>query len=487
MAWIDLSNVSDSVGQFLKDVSAYSIAGFVPAVLNIAALTIFTRIFSPAAFGRHSIAIALGGIGSTLLYGWLNKSIIRFAPEMDEKRVIGTVYAVVIGINIVLIAIGGSLYFLVGGSLGKYRPFYFATLTFLMIQGAFRPMIALLRATLKSKVVTIFMVVRAVSMLILSVLIVLFVYDHIAGWIWGRIIGISVGILLIVAVSDALRAMPRIDRDTLIKISAYGFPMVGWIMGDPLLNQADRFLIEILRGSATVGIYASNYSLADRGMRLAMIPLLDAIQPIVINKWNGDNVEEIEELLRQFTRYFLILSVPALVLLGALSRPLSEIFLGQEFHEGFIVIPVVGAGVFMWSFSNIGQIGLEIQERTALMSRGLLLCVVFNVVANVPLIMAYGYIGAAAGTFLSYGAYGVFVFWSSRERIEWDLPIRTIGSVFLAGGAMAAIPLFLYATDRYTMVRMLALSGFLPFIYFLTLYQIGEITKDNIAEIREFV
>ncbi|WP_434530802.1 lipopolysaccharide biosynthesis protein [Haloarcula sp. NS06] len=406
---------------------------------------------------------------------------------MDERRVIGTVYAVVMGINIVLITIGGSLYLFAGSSLDEYQPFYVATLAFLMIQGAFRPMIALLRATLKSKVVTLFMMVRAVSMLVLSVLIVLFVYDHIAGWIWGRIIGISIGILLIVAVSDALRVMPRIDRGTLIKISGYGLPMVGWIMGDPLLNQADRFLIEVLRDSATVGIYASNYSLADRGMRLVMIPLLDAIQPIVINKWNGDNVKEIEGLLRQFTRYFLILSVPALVLLGALSRPLSEVFLGQEFHEGFIVIPVVGAGVLMWSFSNIGQIGLEIQERTALMSRGLLLCVVFNVVANVPLIIAYGYVGAAVGTFLSYGAYSVFVFWSSRERIEWDLPVRTIWSVFLAGSAMAAIPLFLYVTNRYTMIRLLLLSFFLPFIYFLVLYQIGEITRDNIAQIREFV
>ena len=487
MTWIDLSSISDSVGQFLKDVSAYSVAGFIPAILNIAALTIFTRIFSPAAFGRHSIAIALGGVGSTLLYGWLNKSIIRFAPEMDEKKIIGTVYAVVIGINIALIAIAGSLYVLAGDSLGAYQPFYVATLVFLIIQGAFRPMIALLRATLKSRTVTFFMVVRAISMLALSMLIVLFVYEHITGWIWGRVLGISVGILLIVTVSDALRAMPRIDRETLVKISGYGLPMVGWILGDPLLNQADRFLIEIIKGSATVGIYASNYSLADRGMRLAMLPLLDAIQPIVINKWNGDNVEEVETLLRQFTKYFLILSVPALVLLGTLSRPLSVIFLGQEFHEGFVVIPVVGAGVFMWSFSNIGQIGLEIQERTALMSRGLLLCVVFNVIANVPLIMTYGYVGAAVGTFLSYGAYGVFVFWSSRERIKWDLPIRTIGSVLLAGTAMAAIPLFLYATDRYTMVRMLALVGFLPIIYVVVLYQLNEITSDNVAQLREFM
>lgn len=482
---LNLDDISETVQQFARDVGAYSIAGIVPAVFSVIALTIFTRLFSPSAFGRYSIAISVAGIGSTLLFGWLNKSIIRFGSEVDERELIGTVFAVVIGISLCLVAVAGGAYAFIGNTLGPYQPFYVAALAFLLMQGAFQPMIALFRATLNSKLVTVFMCTKAVAMLAFSVLIVLFVYEHISGWIWGNVIAIVISILIIVALSDLLRTAPRINRDMLVRISGYGLPLVGWIMGDPLLNQADRFLIEFLRGSATVGIYTSNYSLADRGLRLAMIPLLDAIQPIVIDRWNGDNQEQIEDLLRKFTEYFLVLAVPALVLMGALSRPLSTLLLGDAYHEGYVVIPLVGAGVFMWSLGNLGQIGLELRERTALMSRGLIAAVVFNILVNIPLIISFGYVGAAFGTLFSYSAYAAFVFWYSRNRIVWRLPTGTIGNVFIAGTAMAVFPGLLYVTGWYTRGRVILASIVSIAVYVSILYASGEITDEDLEQIRE--
>lgn len=477
--------LSDTVRQFLQDIGLYSIAGLVPAVFSVLALTIFTRLFPPAAFGRYSIAIAAGGIASTLLFGWLNRSIIRFAPEVETEELISTVFAVVIGTALALVAIAAVVYTLFGHALGAYRPFYVATLAFLLLQGVFQPMTALFRATLNSKYVTLFMTIKAVSMLFFAVFIVLYLTDHITGWIWGHVIGMIIGVVVLVLATDMLRARPSLNRGMLVRISGYGLPMVGWILGDPLLNQADRFLIEFIRGSAMVGVYMSNYSLADRGLRLAMIPLLDAIQPIVINRWEGGNEAEIEALLRRFTRYFLLLAVPALILISALSRPLSVLFLGSGYQEGYIVIPIVAAGVFIWSLSNLGQIGLEIRERTALMSRGLLGAVVFNILVNIPLITAFGYVGAAFATLLSYAAYAMFVVWASREYIKWQFPYRTGLHIAVAGSAMALFPGLLYAMGWYTMARMLVVVAASPFIYIIVLLALGEISRETIDHIRE--
>jgi len=481
----NLNNISETVQQFVRDVGAYSIAGIVPAIFSVIALTIFTRLFSPSAFGRYSIAISAAGIGSTLLFGWLSESIIRFGSEVDERELIGTVFTVVIGISLCLVTVTGSVYALIGNMLGSYQPFYFAALAFLLMQGAFQPIIALFRATLNSKLVSVFMCTKAVAMLALSVLIVLFVYDHISGWIWGNVIAIIISILTVAALSDLLWTVPRINRDMLVRISGYGLPLIGWIIGDPLLNQADRFLIEFLRGSATVGIYTSNYSLADRGLRLAMIPLLDAIQPIVIDRWSGNNQEQIEELLRQFTKYFFILAVPALVLLGALSRPLSTLLLGEAYHEGYVVIPLVGAGVFMWSLGNLGQIGLEIRERTALMSRGLIAAVVFNILVNIPLIMRFGYVGAAFGTLLSYSAYAAFIYWYSRNQIVWHLPTKTVRHVLMAGTVMAAFPALLYVSGWYTHGLVVVAAVVSTVVYVSILYFSGEITDENITQMKK--
>jgi len=487
MSIIDLGEMSETAKNFLRDFSAYSVAAVIPAILSLAALMIFTRIFSPTAFGRYSIAVALVGVGSTLLFGWIDRSIIRFAPEMDQSELIGTVYTVVLGISVAIMIVAGVGFVLLGSSLGVYQPFYIATVAFIIAQGFFQPLVVLFQATLNSKHVTVFKSINAIVKLLVSVLIAAILLNHITGWIWGSVIAILVTIGVMMLTSDALRTLPTVRKDILVRMTGYGLPMVGWIIGDPLLNQADRLLIGFIRDSASVGIYTSNYSLVDRGLRLALIPMLDAIQPLVINAWEGDNVQEVEQLMQRFTRYFFILSVPPLVLMGALSRPLSTLFLGSQYHSGYVVIPIVGGGVFLWSLANVGQVGLELRERTALMSRGLLAAVVFNIIVNIPLIMTFGYLGAAIGTVLSYGVYVGFVLFSSSGRIQWYLPACTVRNTFLSGTAMAIPPAILYLTGMHSLVYHAIAAGLSPLIYVVVLYLTGEIEPQEIARIRRLV
>jgi len=484
MKLLDFDNVSETFHQFVRDLSAYSVANVVPAVFGLAAVMIFTRVFSPDAFGRYSIAMALAGVGSTLLYGWLDQSILRFGPEYDERDLIGTVFVALLGISAVVIALSIAGYTLFGDLLDQYRPFYFAAIALLIAQGLFQPLVVLFQATLKSKLVTVFKTVNAVCKLGLAVLLAIVVFDHIVGWIWASTLAILLTIAFMAVKSDAVRTFPRVQRDILVRISGYGIPLIGWVVGDPLLNQADRILIEVLRSSAAVGIYASNYSLVDWGLRLALIPLLNAIQPIVINSWSGDNRREVENLIQRFTRYFLILGVPPLILTGALSRPLSTLLLGSQYHQGYVVIPIVACGVFLWSISNLGQIGLVLQERTGLMSIGLLVAVVFNVVVDIPLISVFGYLGAAVGTVLSYGVYAAFVLLVSRRQIRWKLPVRTIRNVAFAGAVMAVLPAMLYSFKMYTLTRAIAVAVVSFPIYLVVLYVINEISREDVNELR---
>ena len=483
----DLTGISDTFKQFLAGLSAYSLAAIVPAVLSLAALTIFTRVFSPAAFGRYSIALLVAGTGSTLLFGWLGRSIIRFASEWDRDDLVGTVFTVMVAIGVGVAVLGTVGYVGFSQYLGQYEVFYFATLGFLITQGVYEPLIALYQATLNPKLVSLFRSLQAVLAISLAVVLALFVFDHIVGWLWGAMTAMVITVGAMIAVSGQLRTVPKVDSETLAQVTGYGLPMLGWIVGDPLLNQADRLLIEFIQGSAAVGIYASNYSLVDRGLRLALIPVLNTVQPIVIDRWAGDNEQEIERLLGRFSRYFLLIGLPCLLLVAAFSRPLSTVLLGPEFHEGYIVIPVVGVGVFLWSFANVGQIRLEIEQQTSLMSRGLLAVVAFNIVANVPLITAFGYIGAAIGTVLSYGVYTVFVFVVARERIEWNLPPGTVRNVLAAGVAMGCPPALLYAGGLYSPVRLFGVSVLSVAAYLAVLYLSGEITNDEIASLRALV
>jgi O-antigen/teichoic acid export membrane protein len=484
MSRFELPDLSDTFRQFARDVSAYSVAGVIPALLSLAALTIFTRVFSTAAFGRYAIAIAVVSIASTLLFGWIDQSMLRFAPELDEEAVVGTTFAVLGAITIVVVPIALGGYFLLGEVLGPFQEFYLATLALVLTQGAFQPMLLLFQATLNSPLVTLFKSLKAVAQLAFAVLLALLVLDHIVGWIWGSVGALVLTIGVMAARSDTLRTRPRISRDVFARMSGYGLPMLGFILGDPLLNQADRLLIELLRGSAAVGVYASNYTLVDRGLRLALVPVLNAVRPIVFNAWTGDNEREIQQLVRRFTRYYCLLAMPALVGAATLSRPLSTLFLGEQFQPGYVVIPIVGAGVVVWSLSNVGQLGLQVDERTGLMSRGLLLAVLFNVAVDVPLVLAFGYIGAAVGTLLSYLVYLLFVWYTSRRHVPWHIPVRTVRNVTVAGLTMAIAPGLLYVSGEYTMLRAVVVAAASPAVYAVALYLTGELRPGELERIR---
>jgi O-antigen/teichoic acid export membrane protein len=263
--------------------------------------------------------------------------------------------------------------------------------------------------------------------------------------------------------------------------------MIGWLLGLTLLNFADRVLLEMLRGSSSVGIYSSNYNLVNRGLLLAFTPIIQTIHPILMNTWNGANEPKVEALITDFTRYFLIIGVGATIFAGVVSRPLSTIILAEDYHEGFVIIPIVAVGLFLWNISMIGHKGLEIQERTRVMFLGVSGAVMLNIVLNIPLISLYGYLGAAVATLISFGTYAIFAYLTSIQYIRWQLPIRTIRNTALSGILMTIPGLLLYTSSMYTTLRAIVVAGAGVILYGSGLYALDEFESNELRDITELI
>ena len=263
--------------------------------------------------------------------------------------------------------------------------------------------------------------------------------------------------------------------------------MIGWLLGLTLLNFADRVLLQFIRGSSAVGVYSSNYNLVNRGLLLAFTPLIQAVHPILMNTWNGANEPKVEALMTDFTRYFLIIGVSATIFAGMVSRPLSTVILAEGYHEGYVIIPIVAAGLFLWNISMIGHKGLEIQERTKVMFLGVSSAVVLNIVLNIPLISLYGYLGAAVATLISFGTYAIFAYLTSLRYIRWQLPIRTIWNTALSGIIMAIPGVWLYTSSMYTTLRAIVVAGVGVILYGSVLYLLDEFESNELRAITELI
>lgn len=484
MGKINPEDLETILQRFTRDFSFYSVAKLVPALLGLVALAVFTRLFPPASFGRYALAAATVSVGSTLFFDWIGKAVFRFAPELDEEEVVGNAVSFLGLGSVLFLALASGGYVLFSDRLGAYQPFYVAVTALILLQGYFNVFYQLYQTTLQSKSAMVFRVGESVLKLVFAVVLAVFVLDHIVGWIWGAFVAMVLTVGMMSYQLGWRRLYPRLQKDVISRLARYGLPLLGWILGTPLLREADRVLIEYLADSAAVGVYSSNYAIADRGVHVLFLPMLTAAYPIIMNAWNGSNEREVQELITGFTRYFFILAVPAFVLIAALSRPMSTILLDARYHEGYVVFPLVAAGIFFWSIANIGQKGLEIREQTALISVGVMGAVVANVLLNFPLILLYGYVGAAVATLLSFAAYAVFVHVVSRRSIQWQLPIRTIRNTLLAGLVMAGPPIFVYFIGSYTISRVFIATTVGGVTYLLVLYPLDELNQSELSALK---
>jgi len=192
-------------------------------------------------------------------------------------------------------------------------------------------------------------------------------------------------------------------------------------------------------------------------------------------------------MLSTFVRYFVLLGVPALVGVGVLSQTVSSLLIGDEFTSGYVIIPIVAVGLFLWALANLAQVAIEIKERTSVLSYGILVIIVLNVALNIPLITAFGYLGAAVATALSYALYCVFVIVFSSRYIAWRFPVVPFRNALIGGAAMACPTAVVYVTGTYSPVVSVFTAAGGGVLYVTVLYVLDEVGAREINNLRELL
>jgi len=427
-----------------KDTLAYAPASLVPAAINVLSVSIFTRLFKPSAYGQYALIITTVGITTSLLSAWIQQSILRYRAHFVEKGwkndfdrnlliLLGT-----IAIGFLLLGIF-SFPFL-RTILGSYQRFYGIAVGLVVVGLCYSNLGATLQADLRSVRYSQFSVIQAILRFVLALGWVYFIAKDIVGLLWGMLLAQLILIMPMAYTLGFHRVILHPAKVTipfaefLKQFASYGFPMIGWFMGAQLLNISDRYLLQIFRNSAEVGIYAPNYNLVASVFALVTAPLLTAAHPLLMKAAGSTDVDkkQLETLITSFSRYFLLVALPVAAFVSVFSREIATIFLGAEFREGHVIIPIILFGFLAWNFSMYGHKGLEIRGRTRTMLVYVLVCAATNVVLNLYFIPRYGYMGAAITTLISFFLYPVLVYFGTRREIAWHIPWKSMGKIGLA-------------------------------------------------------
>jgi len=278
------------------------------------------------------------------------------------------------------------------------------------------------------------------------------------------------------------------SKDSALMMVRYGFPVVIGNLAAWILRLSDRYILELFRGSYEVGIYSISYGISAQTIGLLSSLFVLSVGPIGMKIWEYKGQAASEKFISKTARYSLIMYLPCCVGLSILAKQILQIFAVADYINGYKIMPFVVFGAFFFNFRGRFLAGLLYHKKTNLIMVGTLLAALTNIVLNFIFIPQYGYVAAAATTFVSYLLLFVVIMLLSRRFFTWDFPFKTLFNTILASGLMGVIIYSLKNTfNLHPIMNVIGLILIGVFTYSLSLLLLKEIRENELMVVKNLI
>ena len=247
----------------------------------------------------------------------------------------------------------------------------------------------------------------------------------------------------------SLRLEPRFVRELL----AAGVPLALGFTLTTIYAQVDVVLLQLLRGFQMVGWYSAANKYVDA---IAWIPqsAMGAVFPALALLSTGARARLVTAYQKSY-KMLAVLGVPLAVGLVLTAAPIVRATPGA-FEQSIPALQILAVSIAFIFVNNAFVYTLTAMGRQGDFTRLALLGLAVNLVLNLVLIPASGYLGAAAASTLTEVALFAYGWWLLRRRLHALAVVRGIGPVLTSGAVMGAVVLTLRSLPLYALVPLAA-------------------------------
>ncbi len=476
-----------------KDALRYIPAKVVPGIINFSALLIYTRIFTAQDYGNFYLTMAFVSVLSILGSIWLTESVIRFYAQFELRKDLDTffstiVYSFILSTLLILGVGVGGIFLFTGKISADLLPFFSVGIIVYSTSSIYSILLYTLRAALKAKTFAFCEILLTTGKLGLALLIVfLFEMGAISLLVSIILIQIPLVVFLFKRFSIFRRfKLKLVSKEHIKEFFKFGSPLIISSLSVWLLVLSDRYMLSFFTSSAEVGIYSVSYSLVDRSVALLYAILMLAAHPIIIFTWEEKGKDVTQKLIKDLSRYFFMLCIPAFLGISVLSKEIFSVLVGKDFVESFRLVPFFAFCSFCGGlFQYVGK-GFEIYKKTLLLAFIIFLSGALNVVLNLLLIPQYGTLGAGIAKSVSYAGLLILGIKMSRSLMPWQVSGRSVLRISMAGVIMAGCLILaknLLSISLFNLIFLIALG---IIVYTGILLLIKEMTHGEIQLIKSY-
>ena len=417
-----------------RDAMLFLPAKVIEGLLVMACSSLYTHLLTKDAVGTFGIVNTTVQFCYLIVAGWMANASTRYVGEEYQKDQGSALFSTVSTIYLLICAAAAAVTLTAAavtrdtmwlGGLCMFVSYtLFQILNAALIQlGRMRASISLSLFSAAGKLAIAFAIVRGAS-------------DYpsaapafIANALADGIAGLGAVLALSIPVVARLRYF---SKPLLGKFFAYGVPLMGVSIAVALLNMIDRYLVTGFFGRETFAVYNQNNSIASGIFTMISVGIMRGVYPNVLRAWREGGQSAAKPLLDQGVRLYLLVAVPAVAGLGAVSLPLSRFLFAEGYDAGAPVIACTALAMLFMGLTEYANKAYELEQTTIFVLQNSAAAAVIKVVCSIVLLKTLGFTGGAVGSVAAFASYFIITAVRVRKRFLFRVPAKTLARILLS-------------------------------------------------------
>ena len=430
-----------------RDAMLFLPAKIIEGLLVIACSSLYTHLFYQSTVGTFNFINFNVQIAYLILAGWMANSATRYVGEEFHKdkgrglfSTVATVYLLICAAVAVFSCIAAAV---------THDPLYLGFMTMFFSYTIFQILNSALIQLGRMKASISLSLLSAVLKLVVAYALVFGMDNPSSPFPAIAANTVADGIAGIGAVAAlGLPAIVRLrffSRGLFGKFLKYGLPLMGVSISVTLLNQIDKYLVVGFFDMDVYGVYSSNNSIASGLFTMISVGIMRGVYPAVLRGWREGGQAAANPLLDQGVRLYLLVAVPAVAGLTAVSLPLSRFLFAEGYDAGAPVIAYTALAMLFMGLTEYANKAYELEQSTGQVLQNSAAAAVIKVVSSIVLLQVLGFTGGALGSVVAFASYFIITCVRVRRRFLFHVApacvARIVVSALLCGAAAYACTL----------------------------------------------
>lgn len=430
-----------------RDAMLFLPAKIIEGLLVIACSSLYTHLFYQSTVGTFNFINFNVQIAYLILAGWMANSATRYVGEEFHKdkgrglfSTVATVYLLICAAVAVFSCIAAAV---------THDPLYLGFMTMFFSYTIFQILNSALIQLGRMKASISLSLLSAVLKLVVAYALVFGMENPSSPFPAIAANTVADGIAGIGAVAAlGLPAIVRLrffSRGLFGKFLKYGLPLMGVSISVTLLNQIDKYLVVGFFDMDVYGVYSSNNSIASGLFTMISVGIMRGVYPAVLRGWREGGQAAAKPLLDQGVRLYLLVAVPAVAGLTAVSLPLSRFLFAEGYEAGAPVIAYTALAMLFMGLTEYANKAYELEQSTGQVLQNSAAAAVLKVVSSIVLLQVLGFTGGALGSVVAFASYFIITCVRVRRRFLFHVApacvARIVVSALLCGAAAYACTL----------------------------------------------